>query len=63
MLLIIIENGLGILDYLIEDGKIYDDYWIVYLYDYIVVCYVVIFDGVELFGYCFWLVMDILSFY
>lgn len=59
--LIITENGLGTPDHLTEDGKIHDDYRIAYLHDHIAACHAAISDGVELFGYCPWSVMDILS--
>ena len=59
--LIITENGLGTPDHLTEDGKVHDDYRIAYLHDHIAACHAAISDGVELFGYCPWSVMDILS--
>ncbi|HCQ8721292.1 TPA: glycoside hydrolase family 1 protein [Enterococcus faecalis] len=59
--LIITENGLGTPDRLTEDGKVHDDYRIAYLHDHIAACHAAISDGVELFGYCPWSVMDILS--
>lgn len=59
--LIITENGLGTADVLTEDGKIHDQHRIDYLRDHIAACYDAIQDGVELFGYCPWSVMDILS--
>lgn len=59
--LIITENGLGTPDTLTEDGNIHDDYRIEYLKEHIAACNDVIADGVELFGYCPWAVMDILS--
>lgn len=59
--LIITENGLGTPDVLTEDGKIHDDYRIDYIRDHIAACYDAIQDGVELFGYCPWSVMDLLS--
>ena len=59
--MIITENGLGTADVLTEDGKIHDQYRIDYLRDHIAACCDAIQDGVELFGYCPWSVMDILS--
>ncbi|WEV71082.1 glycoside hydrolase family 1 protein [Lactobacillus sp. ESL0785] len=59
--MIITENGLGTVDELTADGKIHDQYRIDYLKAHIAACYDAIQDGVELFGYCPWSVMDILS--
>lgn len=59
--LIITENGLGTADNLTDDGLIHDDYRINYLKDHIAACNDAIADGVELFGYCPWSVMDLLS--
>ena len=59
--LFIVENGLGAKDSLTESGKVHDDYRIAYLHDHIAACHAAISDGVELFGYCPWSVMDILS--
>ncbi|WEV43455.1 glycoside hydrolase family 1 protein [Lactobacillus sp. ESL0684] len=59
--MIITENGLGTADELTSDGQIHDQYRIDYLKAHIEACYDAIQDGVELFGYCPWSVMDILS--
>ncbi|MBU5332952.1 glycoside hydrolase family 1 protein [Anaerocolumna aminovalerica] len=59
--LIITENGLGTGDILTEDKKVHDDYRIAYLRDHIKACALAIEDGVELFGYSPWSVMDLLS--
>lgn len=59
--MIITENGLGTGDQLTEDGKVHDDYRIEYLEGHIAACNEAIADGVELFGYCPWSVMDLLS--
>ncbi|WEV51314.1 glycoside hydrolase family 1 protein [Lactobacillus sp. ESL0731] len=59
--MIITENGLGTADELTADGKVHDQYRIDYLQAHIAACYDAIQDGVELFGYCPWSVMDILS--
>ncbi|WP_462412589.1 glycoside hydrolase family 1 protein [Neobacillus sp. Marseille-QA0830] len=59
--LIITENGLGTADELTEDGQVHDDYRIDYLKSHIAACNDAIADGVELFGYCPWSVMDLLS--
>lgn len=59
--MIITENGLGTSDILTEDGKVNDDYRIDYLKAHINACHQAIEDGVELFGYCPWSVIDLLS--
>lgn len=59
--MIITENGLGTGDQLTEDGKVHDDYRIEYLENHIAACNDAISDGVELFGYCPWSVIDLLS--
>lgn len=59
--LIITENGLGTADVVSEDGKVHDDYRIAYLDSHIRACNEAIADGVKLFGYCPWSVMDLLS--
>ena len=59
--MIIAENGLGMADTLTEDERVHDEYRIAYLKEHIKVCQLVIEDGVELFGYCPWSVIDLLS--
>ena len=59
--LIITENGLGMVDTLTDDGKVHDPYRIDYLSRHIHACALAIEDGVELFGYAPWSVMDLLS--
>ncbi len=59
--LIVTENGLGTADILTEDKKVHDDYRIAYLRDHMKACALAIEDGVELFGYSPWSVMDLLS--
>ena len=59
--MIIAENGLGMGDVLTEDGKVHDDYRIDYLREHIKACALALEDGVQLFGYCPWSVMDLLS--
>ncbi|SEO88109.1 6-phospho-beta-glucosidase [Amphibacillus marinus] len=59
--MIVTENGLGAGDVLTEDKKVHDDYRIDYIRDHIKACALAIEDGVELFGYSPWAVMDILS--
>lgn len=59
--LLITENGLGQEDILTEDGQVHDDYRIDYLNDHIQQVYLAIQDGVELFGYCPWSALDLIS--
>lgn len=59
--LIVTENGLGTEDVLTKDGKVHDDYRIDYIRTHIKACADAIEDGVELFGYCPWSIMDLLS--
>ncbi|MEK4506149.1 MULTISPECIES: glycoside hydrolase family 1 protein [Bacillus] len=59
--LIITENGLGAFDKLEEDGSIQDDYRIDYLEKHIEQIKWAITDGVEVFGYCPWSAIDLIS--
>ncbi|WP_342500587.1 glycoside hydrolase family 1 protein [Bacillus sp. FSL K6-4563] len=59
--LIITENGLGAFDKLEEDGSIQDDYRIDYLEKHIEQIKWAITDGVEVFGYCPWSTIDLIS--
>lgn len=59
--LIITENGLGQEDVLTEAGTIHDDYRIKYLETHIEQLELAIDDGVELFGYCPWSAIDLIS--
>ena len=59
--MIITENGLGAADVLSADGQVHDPGRIAYLKSHINACADAIADGVELFGYCPWSVMDLLS--
>ena len=58
--IIITENGLGAHDYL-ENGEVHDDYRIEYIKEHIKACALAIQDGVDLFGYSPWSVIDLLS--
>lgn len=58
--MIITENGLGGIDKL-EEGKIHDDYRINYLRDHIEQVQLAISDGAEIFGYCPWSAVDLIS--
>ncbi|MXO80520.1 family 1 glycosylhydrolase, partial [Paenibacillus sp. OT2-17] len=59
--LIITENGLGAFDSLEEGDVVRDDYRIDYLRKHIKQCQLAITDGVELFGYCPWSAIDLVS--
>ncbi|WP_413739164.1 glycoside hydrolase family 1 protein [Sodalis sp. RH21] len=59
--LIITENGLGAFDKLEAGNKVYDDYRIRYLSTHIRQLQLAITDGVELFGYCPWSAIDLVS--
>lgn len=58
--LIITENGLGAIDELV-DGRVHDDYRIDYLRQHIEQIGLAIADGVDLFGYCPWAAIDLIS--
>lgn len=55
------ENGLGAFDTLEAGNKVYDDYRIAYLREHIAQLRLAIADGVELFGYCPWSAIDLVS--
>jgi len=59
--LIITENGLGAYDEANENGEIIDDYRIVYLQKHIEQARLAVDDGVDLFGYCPWSAIDLIS--
>ncbi|MGT2832937.1 glycoside hydrolase family 1 protein [Streptococcus halotolerans] len=59
--LFIVENGLGALDQLEEDGSVHDQYRIDYLEKHIKQMYEAIEDGVELMGYTMWGCIDLVS--
>ncbi|HEM4432388.1 TPA: 6-phospho-beta-glucosidase [Streptococcus suis] len=59
--LFIVENGLGALDKVEEDGSIEDSYRIAYLEKHIQQMYEAIEDGVELMGYTPWGCIDLVS--
>jgi 6-phospho-beta-glucosidase len=59
--LIVTENGLGAFDQLEAGNKIYDDYRIDYLRQHIEQLQLAITDGVEIFGYCPWSAIDLVS--
>lgn len=59
--LIVTENGLGAFDNVEQDGSINDDYRINYLSQHIEQIQLAINDGVEVFGYCPWSAIDLVS--
>lgn len=59
--LFIVENGLGAIDKVEEDGSINDDYRIDYLCEHIKAMGEAIEDGVELMGYTPWGCIDLIS--
>ncbi len=59
--LLITENGLGTRDILTVDGKIHDQEKINYLREHIKQMQLAISDGVEIFGYCPWSAVDLVS--
>lgn len=59
--LIITENGLGAYDKLEDDHRIHDGYRIRYLKQHIEQLQLAISDGCELFGYCPWSAIDLIS--
>ena len=58
---IVVENGLGAVDTIEEDGSIHDTYRIEYLREHIKAIREAIDDGVDLFGYCSWGCIDEIS--
>ena len=59
--IIITENGLGVYDEMDEEGNINDDYRIEYLRKQIEQAQLAITDGVDLFGFCPWAAIDLVS--
>jgi 6-phospho-beta-glucosidase len=59
--LIVTENGLGAFDKVEQDGAINDDYRIKYLALHIEQIQLAINDGVDVFGYCPWSAIDLIS--
>lgn len=59
--IMIVENGLGAVDQLTEDGKIHDDYRIDYMRQHIEQMKEAIYDGVDLIGYTCWGCTDLVS--
>lgn len=59
--MMVVENGLGAVDKVEEDGSINDDYRISYLSDHIIEMKEAVEDGVELIGYTPWGCIDLVS--
>lgn len=60
--LFIVENGMGAIDELTEDGKVHDDYRIYYLQRHLSAMRdAVDIDGVDLMGYAMWGCTDLVS--
>lgn len=59
--LFVVENGLGQIDELDENGNIHDDYRIQYIADHVKAMKEAIKDGVEIMGYTYWGPIDIVS--
>lgn len=59
--IMIAENGLGAIDTVEEDGKIHDDYRVDYYRQHILQMKECIKDGVNIFAYCAWGPIDIIS--
>ena len=57
----IVENGLGAVDTVAEDGQIHDTYRIAYLQEHIQQMWEAVQDGVELMGYTPWGCIDLVS--
>ena len=59
--IMIVENGLGAIDKLEEDGTVHDPYRIEYMEKHIVAMKEAIIDGVNLIGYTPWGCVDLVS--
>ncbi len=59
--IMLVENGLGAVDIVSEDGAVHDDYRIEYLRSHIIQMREAIEDGVELIGYTPWGCIDLVS--
>lgn len=59
--IIITENGLGEFDELTPDKKVHDQYRIDYLKDEISEMKIAISDGIDVFGFCPWSAIDLIS--
>ncbi|WP_430495047.1 glycoside hydrolase family 1 protein [Rossellomorea marisflavi] len=59
--IVITENGIGAPDELTAEGNVHDDYRIQFLRSHIEQIQLAITDGVDVFGYCPWAAMDVVS--
>lgn len=60
--LFIVENGLGAVDKVEEDGSIQDDYRIAFLKDHLrAMMEAIVTDGVQCLGYTMWAPIDLVS--
>lgn len=59
--IVITENGLGAFDTVEEDGTVHDSYRINFLKEHIEQIQLAITDGIEVFGYCPWSAVDLIS--
>lgn len=59
--LFIVENGLGQIDKISEDGQIHDDYRIDYIRQHLKAVKEAIKDGIPIYGYTYWGPIDIIS--
>ena len=59
--IIISENGCGWLDKMNEDGSIHDEYRINYVREHIHAVQAAINDGIDVWGYMYWGIIDIVS--
>lgn len=59
--IMIVENGIGAIDKVSEDGKIHDDYRIDYMRQHVEQMKEAIYDGVELIAYTSWGCTDLVS--
>lgn len=59
--LLIVENGMGTVDTLTEDGKIHDPYRVEYFKNHFKAMISAVEEGVELFGYTSWAPIDLVS--
>lgn len=59
--LMVVENGLGAVDELEEDGSVHDPYRIAYTREHVLAMKAALADGVQLLGYTYWGCIDLVS--
>lgn len=59
--LMVVENGLGAVDELEEDGSVHDPYRIAYTREHVLEMKAALADGVQLLGYTYWGCIDLVS--